>query len=127
MVYAWRGDDRRAAAELLPALAFASLESDTAEVAKIIAEFGRIELEAQRFGNVAMLFGHLASQSGTLKLPPREAQHMRVNLCQALNRLGRHAKALEHIAALDADLPENETRDCRNGERQRPSSLAPGE
>lgn len=28
VVYAWRGDDRRAAAELLPALAFAALEGD---------------------------------------------------------------------------------------------------
>jgi len=110
VVYAWRGDDRRAAAELLPALAFASLEGDTAEVAKIIAEFGRIELEAQRFDNVAMLFGHLVSQGTTMKLPPREAQRVRVNLCQALNRLGRHDEAIKHVAALHAELPESETR-----------------
>lgn len=110
VVYAWRGDDRRAAAELLPALAFASLAGDAAEVAKIIAEFGRIELEAQRFGSVAMLFDHLLSRAGPLKLPPREALRVRVNLCQALNRLGRHDEALEHVAALRAELPESETR-----------------
>ena len=110
VVYAWRGDDRRAAAELLPALAFASLANDTAEVAKIIAEFGRIELEAQRFGNVAMLFGHLVSDASPLELPPREAQRVRVNLCQALNRLGRHEEAVQHVAALHADVPENEKR-----------------
>ena len=110
VVYAWRGDDRRAAAELLPALAYASLESDTAEVAKIIAEFGRIELEAQRFENVAMLFGHLVSQGTSLKLPPRETQRVRVNLSQALNRIGRHEEALKQIDVLRASLPEDETR-----------------
>jgi tetratricopeptide (TPR) repeat protein len=110
VVYAWRGDDRRAAAELLPALAFASLAGDAGEVAKIIAEFGRIELEAQRFKNVVMLFDHLVSQGSALKLPPREAQRVRVNLCQALNRLGRHEEAVKHVAALHAELPENETR-----------------
>ena len=56
MVYAWRGDDRSAALELLPALAYASLAGDTGETARIIAEYGRIELEARRFNNVAMLF-----------------------------------------------------------------------
>lgn len=110
VVYAWRGDDRRAAAELLPALAYASLEGDTSEVAKIIAEFGRIELEAQRFESVAMLFGHLVSQGSTLKLPAREAQRVRINLCQALNRLGRYEEAVKHVAALHAELPESETR-----------------
>ena len=106
VVYAWRGDDRRAAAELLPALAYASLAGDAAEVAKIIAEFGRIELEAQRFKNVAMLFGDLVSQGSTLKLPPREAQRVRVNLCQALNRLRRHeeaVKASKEAIRLDPD------------------------
>jgi hypothetical protein len=110
VVYAWRGDDRRAAAELLPALAFASLEGDEAEVAKIIAELGRIELEAQRFESVAMLFGHLVSQGTRLKLPPREAQRVRVNLCQALNRLGRHEEAVKNVAVLQTELPESETR-----------------
>jgi tetratricopeptide (TPR) repeat protein len=110
VIYAWRGDDRRAAAELLPALAFASLEGDDREVAKIIAEFGRNELEAQRFGSVAMLFRDLVAKGKELPLPPREAQRVRVNLCQALNRLGAHDEALQHIAALRAQLPESEKR-----------------
>ena len=110
VVYAWRGDDRRAAAELLPALAFASLAGDEAEVAKIIAEFGRIELEAQRFDNVVMLFRHLVGKGTTLTLPPREMQRVRVNLCQALNRLGRHEEALQHVTALLSELPDEEKR-----------------
>jgi tetratricopeptide (TPR) repeat protein len=108
LVYAWRGDDQRAASELLPALAFASLEGDDREVAKIIAECGRLELDAQRFDNVVMLFRHLAAQGAKLELPPRELQRVRVNLCQALNRLGAHEEALRHTAALRADLPKNE-------------------
>ncbi|MEZ5873880.1 MAG: serine/threonine-protein kinase [Hyphomicrobiales bacterium] len=110
VIYAWRGDDRRAAAELLPALAFASLEDDEAEVAKIIAEFGRIELEAQRYDNVVMLFRHLAGQGAKLKLPPREAQRVRINLCQALNRIGAYQEALQNTSALHEELPETETR-----------------
>ena len=110
VIYAWRGDDKRAAAELLPALAFASLEGDTAEVAKVIAELGRIELEAQRYANVVMLFRHLVELGDALKLPPREAQRVRVNLCQALNRMARHDEALQHTGALKAELPKGETR-----------------
>src|SRR5262245_49131295 len=53
VVHAWRGDDRKAARELLPALAFACLDDDRPEMARIVAELGRIELEAQRFGSVA--------------------------------------------------------------------------
>lgn len=110
VVYAWRGDDRRAAAELLPALAYASLEGDDAETAKIIAEYGRIELEAQRFENVARVFGKLVSEGARLKLPEREGHRVRINLCQALNRIGRHDEALPHIGALQADLTKGETR-----------------
>ncbi len=110
VIYAWRGDDRRAAAELLPALAFASLEDDDREVAKIIAEFGRIELEARRFGNVVMLLRHLVSQGEGSKLPAREFQRVRVNLCQALNGLGAYDEVLQHVAALKTDIPEDEKR-----------------
>jgi serine/threonine-protein kinase len=110
VVYAWRGDDKAAAAELLPALAFASLAGDEREIAKIIAEFGRIELEAQRFANVAMLFRHLVAQGKDSKLSPREAQRIRINLCQALNRLGAPDEVLQHVAALRAALPDTETR-----------------
>jgi serine/threonine-protein kinase len=110
VVYAWRGDDKAAATELLPALAFATLAGDDREAAKIIAEFGRIELEAHRFGNVAMLFRHLAAQGESSKLSFREAQRIRINLCQALNRLASHDEVLQHVAALRADLPEAETR-----------------
>ena len=110
VVYAWRGDDKAAAAELLPALAFASLGGDEREVAKIIAELGRVELGAQRFGSVARLFRHLVAQGANSKLSAREAQRIRINLCQALNRLGSHDEVLQHVAGLRADLPEGERR-----------------
>ncbi len=110
VVYVCRGDDRRAAAELLPALAFAAVEDDTEEIAKIIAEYGRIELEAQRFENVVLVFGSLVSEGARSKLPAREALRVRIDLCRALNRVGRHAEALKHIAALQASLAQGEAR-----------------
>ena len=69
--------------------------------ARIIAEYGRIELEARRFSNVAMLFRLFAGNTHRLALPPREAQRMKINLCQALNRIGAHEEVLtmdRHIA-----------------------------
>ena len=99
VVHAWRGDDRKAARELLPALAFACLSDDKIEIAKIIAELGRIELEAQRFGSVARLLKRFAGPASEddpelpLPLPELEANRMRINLCQALNRIGEHAEA----------------------------------
>ena len=80
VVHAWRGDDRKAARELLPALAFACLKEDRIEIAKIIAELGRIELEAQRFDNVARLlkrFAGPASEDGAeLPLPLPELKQI---------------------------------------------------
>jgi protein kinase-like protein len=99
VVHAWRGDDRKAARELLPALAFACLDDDRSEMARIVAELGRIELEAQRFGSVARLLQRFAGpDSGEmpqlpLPLPEPDASRMRINLCQALNRIGEHAEA----------------------------------
>jgi len=108
-VYAEQGDVKRAADALVTALAFAALEGDQGEVAKIVAALGHIALEAQRFDSVARLYGSLVSQ-GASTLPPRELQRVRVNLCQALNRLGTHDEALQHIADLLAELPESEKR-----------------
>ncbi len=100
VVYAWRGDDRSAALELLPALAYASLAGEANETARIIAEYGRIELEARRFGNVATLFRLFAGNTHGLALPQREAQRMKINLCQALNRIGAHEEVLTWTGAL---------------------------
>ncbi len=110
VVYVCRGGDRRAAAALLPALAFAAVEDDTEAIAKIIAEYGRIELEAQRFENVVLVFGSLVSEGARSKLPAREALRVRIDLYRALNRVGRHAEALKHIAALQASLAQGEAR-----------------
>jgi serine/threonine-protein kinase len=110
VVYAWRGDDRRAALELLPALAYASLGRDESEIAKIIAEFGRIELEAQRFDKVALLLRLFAGDSHGLKLPEREVHRMKINLCQALNRLGEHEEALQRAQGLRNELAANDRR-----------------
>jgi hypothetical protein len=116
VVHAWRGDDRKAARELLPALAFACLKDDRIEVAKIIAELGRIELEAQRFGSAARLLQRFAGPASgdtpqlPLPLPEIEANRMRINLCQALNRIGEHAEAKARAERLAAELPEETKR-----------------
>ncbi len=110
VVYAWRGDDRSAALELLPALAYASLAGDAGESARIIAEYGRIELEARRFGNVAMLLRLFAGAEHGLQLPPREAQRMKINLCQALNRIGAHEEVLKWAGELHDDIEPDATR-----------------
>jgi tetratricopeptide (TPR) repeat protein len=110
VVYAWRGDDRSAALELLPALAYACLAGDAGESARIIAEYGRIELEARRFGNVAMLLRLFAGKTHGLELPPRETQRMKINLCQALNRIGAHAEVLKWAGELHDELDPQATR-----------------
>jgi len=116
VVHAWRGDDRKAARELLPALAFACLDDDKAEMARIVAELGRIELEAQRFGSVARLLKRFAGpETGempplALPLPEPDASRMRINLCQALNRIGEHAEAKARSARLLEYLPEDAKR-----------------
>jgi len=116
VVYAWRGDDRSAALELLPALAFSCLRDDRLETAKIVAEFARIELEAQRFGNAARLLQQFAGPASEdapklpLPLPENDVLRMQINLCQALNRIGEHAEAGTRARKLAAKLPQDAER-----------------
>jgi len=109
LIHALRGDDQRAAGELVTALALASLEGDAAEVAKITAALGHLDLEAGRFATAALLFRQLLSKEAA-KLPPHEAFRARLGLCQALNRLGRCHEAAKHAATLCGDLPKGDTR-----------------
>jgi serine/threonine-protein kinase len=103
LIYAWRGDDRAAGLELLHALALFSLEGNRSEIAKTLVALGRIELEARRFDRVAMLLGLVAS-TASKDLPPREVHHMTINLCQALNGLGKHAEVLSWTGKLQHEL-----------------------
>ena len=109
-VYARQGDAKRAADALVTALAFASLEGDADETARIVAAIGCIEADAQRFDSVARLYRSLVSHGALSTLPPKEARRVRVDLCQALNRLGAYDEALQHVASLQAELPEDEKR-----------------
>src|SRR5680860_1556167 len=109
LIHALHGNDQRAAGELVTALALASLEGDVAEVAKITAAIGHLDLEAGRFDTAALLFRQLLSKEAA-KLPPHEAFRARLGLCQALNRLGRYHEAAKHAATLCEDLPKSETR-----------------
>jgi hypothetical protein len=93
LIYAWRGDDRAAALELLHALTIFSLEGDRREIARTIAELGRIELEARRFDRVVLLL-RLLTATADQDLPAREADRLVINLCQALNGLGKHEEVL---------------------------------
>jgi hypothetical protein len=109
VVYAWRGDDKQASMELLHALAYANLEQDRASIARSIAELGRVEWEARRYASAARLLRHVVTTSAT-DLPRREAQRVKVTLCQALNRLGQHSEALEWVKWLKAELDPTERR-----------------
>ena len=103
VVHAWRGEDRHAALALLHTVAISYLANDPATVAFALGEAGRIELEAQRFEDAARLLRLVANQQPQ-HLPPRELVRVRINLCQAMNRLGVHAEVLKHTATLLADL-----------------------
>ena len=109
VVYAWRGNDRSAALELLQALAFASMHEDKVALARALAETGRIELEGGRYERAAMLFRDIA-EGPAKDLPPRQAQRLKVNFCQALNRTGNGDQALAIARQLKSELPAEEAR-----------------
>ncbi len=109
LIHALRGNNQRAATELVTALTLAALEGDVAETAKITAAIGHLDLEAGRFDTAALLFRQLLSKEAA-KLPPHEAFRARLGLCQAFNRLGRYHEAAKHAATLYEDLPNSEMR-----------------
>jgi len=109
VLHAWRGDDRAAALELLHSLALFSVGQDRNEIAKTFMELCRIELEARRFDQAAMLLQTFAITAAQ-DLTPKEVLRMTISLCQALNRLGRHAEVLSRISKLDRELSKADTR-----------------
>ena len=109
VVYAWRGNDRSAALELLQSLAFAFLQQDHAATARALAETGRIELEGGRYERACMLFRAIAD-SASRHLPERQAYRLKINFCQALNRTGKPAEALDQARELIKALPAAESR-----------------
>jgi serine/threonine-protein kinase len=108
-IYAARGDTSRATAELISALASAALEGDDREIGRIVADLGCVRLEARRFDEAAMLLRQLVSKGPHSQLLPSEARRVRLHLCHALNRAGAYEEALQHVATLQAGLPEEET------------------
>jgi tetratricopeptide (TPR) repeat protein len=106
-IHADRGEAAQAAEMLQTALAFTALESDSPEAARIVAALSGLERDASRFDAVVELCSGLVSKGGVSMLPPREAHRVRIDLCQALNRLGRHAEALQHVAGLREALPDD--------------------
>src|SRR5512143_2421233 len=109
VVYAWRGNDRSAALELLQSLAFASMQDNRAALSRALAETGRIELEAGRYERAAMLFCEIA-ENAAKDLTPRQAQRLKVNYCQALNRTGHADEALAIARQVKSELPAEESR-----------------
>jgi tetratricopeptide (TPR) repeat protein len=109
VVYAWRGNDRSAALELLQSLAFASIRDNRAALSRALAETGRIELEGGRYERAAVLFREIAD-SAAKDLPRRQAQRLKVNFCQALNRTGNADQALAIARQLKSELPGGEAR-----------------
>jgi eukaryotic-like serine/threonine-protein kinase len=105
LVHSWRGEDRDAALALLRAIAAACLGEDNgaAPLALALAEAGRIELEARRFGEAARLF-RLIAEKEPQPLDAFQVARVKINLCQALNGLEHHQEVLALAPALLADL-----------------------
>lgn len=108
VVHSWRGEDRDAALALLRALAVAYLHKDKDETAMALAlsEAGRIELEARRFDEAARLFRLIADKQPQ-HLDAFQVLRVRINLCQALNRLDQHEEVLKLASDLERDLAQH--------------------
>jgi hypothetical protein len=89
----------------LRTLAFAYLHADRSEavIALALSEAGRIELEARRFDEAARLFRLIADRTPQV-LDAYQVFRVRINLCQALNRLEQHEEALRLATSLAEDL-----------------------
>jgi serine/threonine-protein kinase len=122
IVHAWRGEDRDAALALLRAVAMAYLhkQRDDAAVALALSEAGRVELEAQRFDEAQRLF-RLVIDQDPQPLDAFQVFRLRVNLCQALNRMEKPREALDLAASLAIDLAKfaTETNTGRSADRMR--------
>jgi tetratricopeptide (TPR) repeat protein len=105
LVHAWRGEDRDAALALLRAVAFAYLggKRDESAIALALAEAGRLALEARRFEEAERLF-RLLAEANPQPLDAFQVARIKINLCQALNRQGRHDAALQLARALRDEL-----------------------
>lgn len=110
VMYAARGEDRRATDELMMALAFTSIGGDRREITRLIAQVGHGELKAQRYDNGALLFGFLISGDKTFKVREHAVQAARISLIQALNALGRHDDVHPHVKDTHATLTEADSR-----------------
>jgi tetratricopeptide (TPR) repeat protein len=109
VIYAWRGDDRSAAIELLDSLALNFLEENRTEAAKTILELARLKMEVRQFAQAEVLLRAI-SKVAAQHLPSREGHRMRLALCQTLNRLGNYREAAQWAAKLNRELPATEFR-----------------
>jgi eukaryotic-like serine/threonine-protein kinase len=117
VVHAWRGEDRDAALALLRAVAVAYLNNDGAATALALTEAGRVELEARRFDEAARLF-RLVADLDPQELDAQQVFRVKINLCQALNRLEKHQDVLALTQALAPDLAKPDP-DGRPDKRRR--------
>jgi serine/threonine-protein kinase len=95
-------------------VAVAYLNGDHAATALALGDAGRIELEARRFDEAARLF-RLVANLAPQPLDARESFRVRINLCQALNRLDKHQDALELARTLAADLQKQDAQLDKTG------------
>jgi hypothetical protein len=96
-VYSWRGEGREAALALLQAVAVAALLP--VELAIVLAEAGRLNLEIGRPHDAAVLFSKTLEMAGP-DLPVRDRERTWVNLVQALVGAGRMEEARTRIAGV---------------------------
>jgi tetratricopeptide (TPR) repeat protein len=97
LVYSWRGEGREAALALLQAVAAAGTEA--ANLAIVLAEAGRNELEIGRPHEAVALFDR-ALDLGGATLPAHEHERVCVNIVQALVRAGRVMEAAARLGVL---------------------------
>ncbi len=107
LVHAWRGEGREAALALLQAVAAAG--ADTTDLALVLAEAGRLEMEIGRPEDALSLLSRALDLSGAA-LPPSERQRALLNIVQALVTAGRIDEAQIRLDSLVTLISEDSRR-----------------
>jgi tetratricopeptide (TPR) repeat protein len=107
LVHAWRGEGREAALALLQAVAAAG--ADTTDLALVLAEAGRLEMEIGRPQDAVSLLARALDLSGAA-LPPSERERALVNIVQALVTAGRIDEAQARLDSLVPLISEGSRR-----------------
>lgn len=101
VIHSWHGEGREAALALLQAVAVGS--SQPGELAVVLMEAGRLNMEIGRPSDAAVLFSRALEMTAP-DLPKREYERTRVNLVQTLVAAGRIDEARTALESVLATL-----------------------